>query len=77
MAIGFVLIRTVPARESDVYKVLSQNEHVMELYILFGEFDLIAKVTAEDYDTLSQVVIEEIRAVDGVVDTRTLTGIKF
>ncbi len=77
MAIGFVLIRTVPARESDVYKVLSKNTHVVELYILFGEFDLIAKVTAEDYDTLSQVVIDEIRAVDGVVDTRTLTGIKF
>ena len=77
MAIGFVLIKTLPARESDVYKELSKNEHVEELYILFGEFDLIAKLSAEDYDTLSQVVIEEIRAVDGVVDTRTLTGIKF
>ena len=77
MAVGFVLISTEPAKEHDVYNELLKVKQIIELHPLFGEYDLIAKVEAQDFDKLGQVVIEKIRTVKGVVDTKTLTGIKF
>lgn len=77
MAIGYVLITTTPSKEHEVYNALSKIEEVVELTPLFGEFDLIAKIEAEDLNRLGTVVVEHIRSTPGVVDTKTLTGIKF
>jgi DNA-binding Lrp family transcriptional regulator len=77
MAIGFVLISTAPAQEHVVYNKLLNVRSIVELHPLFGEYDLIAKISAEDFNALGQVVIDNIRGVDGVVETKTLTGIKF
>ena len=77
MAIGFVLISTVPAKEHDVFSALSNVEEIVEIHPLFGEYDIIAKIEAEDFNKLGQIVIEKIRTVNGVIDTKTLTGIRF
>jgi DNA-binding Lrp family transcriptional regulator len=77
MAIGFVLISIKPGKEHDVYNELLKVKEIVELHPLFGEYDLIAKVEAEDFDKLGTVVIDKIRTVTGVIDTKTLTGIKF
>jgi DNA-binding Lrp family transcriptional regulator len=77
MAIGFVLISAAPAREHDVYNKLSKVPEVIELHPLFGEYDLIAKIEAEDFENLGVVVVNKIRSIDGVIDTKTLTGTKF
>jgi DNA-binding Lrp family transcriptional regulator len=77
MAIGFVLISTAPAKEHEVYNELLKLEEVVELHPLFGEFDLIAKIEADDFNKLGLVVIDRIRSIPGVIDTKTLTGIKF
>ena len=77
MAIGFVLISTVPAKEHDVFSALSNVEEIVEIHPLFGEYDIIAKIEAEDFNQLGQIVIDKIRTVNGVIDTKTLTGIRF
>ncbi len=77
VAIGFVLISTAPAKEHEVYSELLRVKWIVELHPLFGEYDLIAKVEAEDFNALGQLVVDKIRAVPGVIDTKTLTGIKF
>ena len=77
MAIGFVLISTAPAKEHDVYNELLHVKGIVELHPLFGEYDLIAKVEAEDFNALGQLVVDRIRSVVGVIDTKTLTGIRF
>ncbi len=77
MAIGFVLISTAPAKEHDVYNELLKISEIVELHPLFGEYDLIAKVEAEDFNALGEIVIDKIRTIPGVIDTKTLTGIKF
>jgi DNA-binding Lrp family transcriptional regulator len=77
MPIGFVLISTAPGMEHEVYKKLLEIEQIVELNPLFGEYDLIAKIEAKDLDELSHIVIEQIRKIPGVVDTKTLTSIKF
>ena len=44
---------------------------------MFGDYDLIAKVEADDLDVLAQVAVDKIRTIHGVIDTKTLAGIKF
>ncbi|KQM11657.1 AsnC family transcriptional regulator [Methanomassiliicoccales archaeon RumEn M1] len=77
MAVGFVLISTAPAKEHEVYNELLKVKEVVELYPLFGEYDLIAKIEASDFNLLGQVVVDKVRTQPGVIDTKTLTCIKF
>ncbi len=77
MALGFVLIKVMPRRERGVYERLLKLEEVEELHPLFGEYDLIAKISVKDFEELSEVVVKKIRSIDGVIETKTLTGAKF
>ncbi len=77
MALGFVLIKVMPRKEREVYEKLIKLDEVEELYPLFGEYDLIAKITVNDFEELSEVVVKKIRSIDGVIETKTLTGAKF
>jgi len=77
MAVGFVLIRTASAKEHEVFGELLKVKELVEVHPLFGEYDFIAKIEAEDFNTLGQIVVDRIRSIPGVVETRTLTGIKF
>ena len=77
MAIGFVLISTAPATEHEVYNELSKVSDIVELHPLFGEYDLIAKIESDDFKGLGNIVLSTIRSVNGVIDTKTLTGTKF
>ncbi|MBT5390972.1 MAG: Lrp/AsnC family transcriptional regulator [Euryarchaeota archaeon] len=74
MAIGFVLITTLPGSESAVRKALDGIEFVTDRWMLFGEYDLIARVQADDEYTLTRCIVEEIRILDGISDTKTLIG---
>jgi len=74
MAIGFVLINAAPAHEHEIYTKLSKIPEIVELHPLFGEFDLIAKIDAGDFEKLGELVVEKIRSINGVTDTKTLTG---
>ena len=77
MAIGFVLITAATAHEHKVYNTLLKLSEIVELHPLFGEYDLIAKIEAEDFDQLGNIVVNKIRTIEGVIDTKTLTGTKF
>jgi len=77
MTVGYVLITAAPSREHEVYNALSKIDEVVELTPLFGEFDMIAKIEAEDLNRMGVIVVDYIRSTPGVLDTKTLTGIKF
>ena len=76
MAIGFVLINAAPAHEHEVYNELSKVPEIVEVHPLFGEFDLIAKIEAENFEKLGELVVNKIRSIEGVIDTKTLTGVQ-
>lgn len=77
MSIGFILIKAAPALEHEVYNNLSKVREIIDLQPLFGEYDLIAKIETEDFEKLGEIVINNIRSVKGVIDTKTLTGTNF
>lgn len=74
MAIGFVLITTQPGCEGSVRKALDGIEYVTSRWMLFGEYDLIARVQADDEYALTRCIVEEIRVLDGISNTKTLIG---
>jgi DNA-binding Lrp family transcriptional regulator len=63
--------------EYEVFNKLSKLHEVIELHPLFGEYDLIAKIEAKDYENIGQIIIHKIKTIDGIMDTKTLTGTKF
>jgi DNA-binding Lrp family transcriptional regulator len=77
MVIAFVLIDIAPSKERHVAKELSEVKESVELHPLVGDYDFIAKVQAHNLDSLARIVIDKIRTIQGVIDTKTLTGIKF
>jgi DNA-binding Lrp family transcriptional regulator len=74
MAIGFVLITTEPGKEKMVRGRLEEIELVTSGWMLFGEYDLIARVQADNEYDLTRCIVEEIRPMEGIVDTKTLIG---
>src|SRR2546425_4730664 len=76
-AIGFVLIDIEPTREKEVYQKLTKIKDIVELYPLFGEYDLIAKVEADSYDAIGKLVVSKIRSIEGVKATKTLARVAF
>lgn len=74
MAIGFVLITTNPGDEEKVRTALDSIEHVTTRWMLFGEFDIIARVQADDEFVLTRCIVEEIRPIQGIKDTKTMIG---
>ena len=74
MAIGFVLITTMPGQEERVRAALDGIEHVTDRWMLFGEFDILARVQADDAFILTRCIVEEIRPLEGIQDTKTMIG---
>ncbi|MDP3103196.1 MAG: Lrp/AsnC ligand binding domain-containing protein [Candidatus Methanoperedens sp.] len=77
MAVGFVLINVAPGMEKKVFDNMIKWDEIQELYPLFGDYDLIAKIQAPDYESLSDIVVKKVRAIKEVTETKTLTGAKF
>ena len=74
MATGFVLITTEPGKEHEVRNSLDAIKEVTSRWMLFGEYDLIAKVESDEEFILTRVIVEEIRPIAGITDTKTLLG---
>lgn len=74
MAIGFALLSISPLHEKIVYETLRNIPEITEVHPLFGEYDILLKIECGDIDTIGSVVINKIRALKGVMDTKTLIG---
>jgi|TARA_B100001094_G_scaffold225244_1_gene219449 DNA-binding Lrp family transcriptional regulator len=74
MAVGFVLITTSPGKEIEVREAVSKFETVVGQWVVFGMHDLFVKIEAEDEAELTRCIIQDIRNVPGISETRTLIG---
>ena len=74
MAVGFVLITTEPGKEISVREEVGNLDCVSGIWIDFGSHDCFVKVEADDDSELTEAIVQGIRGVPGIVDTRTLIG---
>ncbi len=74
MAVGFVLITTEPGKEVSVREKVAEIDCVKGIWVVFGNFDCFVKVEADDEADLTEAIVQGIRSVPGIIDTRTLIG---
>ncbi len=72
MPSAFVLINSEIGGENEVLKELRKVPNVKEAHVVYGVYDIIAKVEAEDMDKLKSVITWKIRRLDRVRSTLTM-----
>jgi DNA-binding Lrp family transcriptional regulator len=71
MPLCFVLINTEPDQMERVLEKLKKIDGVEEVHMLYGVYDIIAKVKADTMDKLKEIVAWHVRSVDKVRSTLT------
>jgi DNA-binding Lrp family transcriptional regulator len=72
MPMAFVLIQSEIGSEEEVLKELSKLEGVIEVYIVFGIYDIIAKIRADTMDNLKEILTRHIRRLNKVDSSLTM-----
>ena len=72
MPTAFVFINTDPAAMPEVLKKIKAIGGVTEAGMVYGVFDIVAKVTTETMDQLRQIITYKIRMLPNVLTTNTL-----
>ncbi len=69
---AFVLINAEIGSEDEVLKQLKTLPNVKESYVVYGVYDIVAKVSADTMDKLKEIVTWKIRRLDKVRSTLTM-----
>lgn len=70
--VAFVLFKVSSGTEREVCQKLIEFDEVLQADIIFGEFDVIAKIETQDLSALEEFVSEKIRTVSNVLVTSTM-----
>ena len=73
MPLAFILINSELGKEEDVLKELRSIENVKEVHFVYGVYDIIVKVEAENMKELKEIVTFKIRRLNDVRSTLTMT----
>lgn len=76
MPIAFVLINTEIGAEEEVLAELKKVNEVKEAYMVYGVYDIIARIQAETMEKLKEIVSWKIRRLDKVRSTLTMLVIE-
>lgn len=71
MPTAYVLIKVTAGAEAKIFEALTKIGGVEEVNVVYGEYDIIAKVNARSMDDLRNIIIKQIRSVKGIVKTET------
>jgi len=69
---AFVLINAEIGSEDEVLKELRSMEQVKEAYVVYGVYDIVAKVESETMDKLKEIVTWKVRRLNKVRSTLTM-----
>jgi DNA-binding Lrp family transcriptional regulator len=69
---AFVLINAEIGSEDEVLKELRGMEHIKEAYVVYGVYDIVAKVESETMDKLKEIVTWKVRRLNKVRSTLTM-----
>ena len=70
--LAYVLFKVSSGTEREVAQKLVEFDEVLHADIIFGEYDVVAKMSTKDLDSLENFVSEKIRTVPNVLVTSTM-----
>jgi DNA-binding Lrp family transcriptional regulator len=72
MVKGYLLLKLIPGLESDAMSQVRAIPGVLDINLVFGQWDAIAIAEAKSLFELSRIIVREVRGIQGVQDTATL-----
>ena len=73
---AFVMINAEIGEEEKVLEYLKKDLKVDEAYIVYGVYDLVARVSSNSMKDLKYMVINQIRQAKGVRSTLTMVIVR-
>jgi len=71
MPMAFVFMNIDAGGEQEVLKELRNIQNVKEAHLVYGVYDLVARIEAETMDKLKEIVTWKVRRLDKVRSTLT------
>ncbi|MCL4436852.1 MAG: Lrp/AsnC ligand binding domain-containing protein [Thaumarchaeota archaeon] len=72
MPLAFVLINADLGGEEELMKELRSISFVKEVYIVYGVYDIVAKIEADTMEKVKETITWNIRRLDKVRSTLTM-----
>ncbi|MHA1685340.1 MAG: Lrp/AsnC family transcriptional regulator [Candidatus Heimdallarchaeaceae archaeon] len=72
MSLAYILINSEIGKEQEVLKQLQEIPNLVEAHVVYGIYDIIAKVAAEDMTAIKQVVTDSLKNLTQIRSTMTL-----
>ncbi len=72
MVKGYILIKLVPGLESEALSQIRATQGIVDVNLVFGQWDAIAIAEAKTLFELAKTIVGEVRSIQGIQDTTTL-----
>ena len=72
MPAAFIVINAEIGSEEEVLDKLKKSEGVKEAYCVYGVYDIIAKVEADNMEKLKDIITWKVRKMNKVRNTLTM-----
>jgi DNA-binding Lrp family transcriptional regulator len=69
---AYVLFKVSSGTEREVAQKLVEFDEVLQVDIIFGEYDVVAKIATKNLESLEDFVSEKVRTVPNVLVTSTM-----
>ena len=70
--LAYILFKVNSGTERDVCQKLVEFDEIIQADIIFGEYDVLAKIQTQDLGELESFVSEKVRNVPNVLVTSTM-----
>lgn len=72
---AYILLLVKPGEENTVAEKMNKLDEVKEISVVYGEYDIVAKIENKSMEGLQEFLIKRIRAMEEVERTSTLITI--
>jgi len=76
LVVAYILLVVKPGEESKVAGKLLAMKDIKDVSVVYGEYDIIAKVEKENMESLQNFLIKQIRSLDEIERTSTMISLK-
>lgn len=76
MPMAFILVNADLGAEESLVKELEKIENVTEVYLVYGVYDIIAKVESDTMEKVKETITWKVRRLDKVRSTLTMIAIE-
>ncbi|MGA2874433.1 MAG: Lrp/AsnC ligand binding domain-containing protein [Nitrososphaerales archaeon] len=73
---AFVLINAEVGNEQDLIKKLRSIPNVTEVHVVYGVYDVIAKVEADTMEKVKETITNSLRRLENVRSTLTMIAVE-